>query len=292
MIEVHRDTRETISLTIEEDVERVEPDNGIVSINVWAKSPIFLLKYDVAYDDPYEFGRYLYNLPEITTGYDRNLLIEWLYSLNGVQFVKKQTVSVVTPYVTVEELQQDFPEFQDKKEEELVAMERRVRMIINSFTGQNFGKSKETLSTYGSGTQNLNLPKPVISIDNVYPANSNAWDSSGFPVMPNSPIIVPLRDTYGIKFDGNRSYRFVDGQKYYVEGIFGYEDVPQEITEAAKMLISDMFCKDSIYRKKGINAVTSSDWRLDYSDRAMAGTGNLDVDRILSSFVSVRLLVL
>lgn len=290
MIEVYRNTSERVFLTINVGSQTVDAD-GDVTVTVVDSQSGETLYTGTAVDETSTTGRYYYDVPLSLTTEDRKLEVNWSFEIDSQEAGKTDLLSIVTPYVTPQELVDEFPEFENKTYKELKRMEKRARLIINSYCGQNFGKWRGTVTVYGSGGRELYISHPVLEITSISGANAR-WDADGWPIMPNSPIVAPLNDKYEIKFDSTFRYRFYENRRYTVTGQFGWEYVPDEITEAAKMLISDMYCKDSIYRQKGINAVTSADWRLDFNASAFAGTGNLDVDRLLAPFVVVRMLVI
>jgi hypothetical protein len=291
MIEVYRNTSERVYMTI--NVGNIPTDaDGDVTVTVTDLTTGTVLATTTAVNDTAEVGHYYYDVPLALTELDRKLEVKWQFELDAQPVVKRDIVSIVTSYVTPAEIIDALPELSTKPYKELKAMEKRVRLIINSYCGQSFGKWYGTETVRGTGGPELYLSTPTISIESVSGLTAR-WDADGWPIMPNSPIVAPLSDTWEIKFDGTWGGKiFYENRKYTVTGWFGWDYVPDEITEAAKLLIADIYCKDSIYRQKGINAVTSADWRLDYSPAAFAGTGNLDVDRLLAPFVVTRLLII
>jgi hypothetical protein len=79
---------------------------------------------------------------------------------------------------------------------------------------------------------------------------------------------------------------------YTITGYWGYESVPVPVMQAAKMLISDYACQDSSYRDRYLNSIKSADWRVQFTQAAYDGTGNLKADQLLNDYKLSNLVVI
>jgi hypothetical protein len=229
-----------------------------------------------------EVGKYRYLVPLDLTQTDGTLRVKWSYSFTDVGTGSRtDLVDVVTPYVTPDEVFAAYPEL-TQSDEEIRFAERKVRLLINSYCGQKFNKEYKTIRVRVGDPNRIMLPIRILSLDNagiVYAGT--AYGPYDCTIMPYSIIIPHTSDTYEVKFDGPLKRR----ENYAtLTGWFGFETVPNEVKEAALLLINDIFCMDSIYRQKGITRVRAADWALDFGRNAFVGTGNVDADALLSVY--------
>ena len=66
----------------------------------------------------------------------------------------------------------------------------------------------------------------------------------------------------------------------------GYKVVPNDITDATKMLIEDIKCGKLDYYKRYIKNYSTDQFKIEYDKRMIEGTGNIIVDKILSKYVN------
>ena len=65
----------------------------------------------------------------------------------------------------------------------------------------------------------------------------------------------------------------------------GYKVVPNDITDATKMLIEDIKCGKLDYYKRYVNKYSTDQFKIEYDKRMIEGTGNILVDKILDKYV-------
>jgi hypothetical protein len=65
----------------------------------------------------------------------------------------------------------------------------------------------------------------------------------------------------------------------------GYKVVPNDITDAAKMLIEDIKCGKLDYYKRYIKNYSTDQFKIEYDKRMIDGTGNILVDKILDKYI-------
>lgn len=277
MTEIYRGSSEYINLSVyvSNTPAQVDDDVSIVLTDVDTG-----MEYPAAIAEENELGRYRYLVPLSLTQTNKTLKAKWSFSINGEAGTQEDTIKVVTPYVTPDEFYEAYPDI-SKSYEEIRAAERRIRLVIESYCGQSFDKYHDTLKIKLNDPNRIMLPTRIISIDE----DGITWNGQPYAtyqctIMPYSMVVPHTSDTFEMKFDG-RLYR--DGYAY-ITGWFGFETVPQQVKEAALLLINGLFCRDSIYRQKGITRVRAADWALDFGTHAFRGTGNVDADSLLSGY--------
>ena len=100
----------------------------------------------------------------------------------------------------------------------------------------------------------------------------------------NGMVPPSINDTYGGVFK--------NGSVYKIQGVYGWDVVPDEVNEACIYLMRDYFSKDKTWREKYLHSVQSFDWHFEYNTGAFIGTGNLYVDQILLPYVLTQMVVI
>jgi hypothetical protein len=230
--------------------------------------------------------------------------VEVTWNLDGVNTVK-YTHPVSTPYLSLSEMKMVWEEGTDI---ELRQVEAATRHVINSYCGQSFGTKSGTRRVKGSGQPHLALPEKLLELTDVVGYRHTAsglmiagggWylsaiDSRGFmpPIRADVEGFnsgghweVPIRVPAWANQVGNI---FHAHQTYEVTGTWGYRYIPQEVKEAAKLLVNDYAAGDNIYRDRYLTSMTAADWRIQFHAGAFAGTGNARADQLLNGFVVSR----
>jgi hypothetical protein len=237
------------------------------------------------------------------TEYDGTLKIVW----KKTDFERVTWLEVVTPIVPLSVLDTllDGVSTEDQYD-----AERIVRKIIEVYTGQTFGKFRGTVDVAGNDSTQLALPMPLLQLrkmsDDRFDYGINAftirgegwflgqtpgayWSIKDAPPeevldqVNNGVIYAP-----GVVKKGDFRYT----SYYTIEGDWGYESVPTPVVEAAKMLISDYACQDSSYRDKYLESMKAADWRIQYTQGAYDGTGNLKADQLLNPYKLSNMVVI
>ena len=77
---------------------------------------------------------------------------------------------------------------------------------------------------------------------------------------------------------------FPEGADYILLLETGYKVVPYDIQDATLMLIDDIKCGKMDYYKRYVKSFSTDQYKIQYDDRLMEGTGNILVDKILSKY--------
>lgn len=243
-------------------------------------------------------GVYRATIPATATAEEGEITAVWSYSTLTVS----QTYTVVTPYVETYDLLSICPSgtsWDDIKYSELYA-----RNKINGVTGQSFGKFTSSESAQGKGTDYLLLPKRILSINKLYKNNVLVIDIDGdtntfgedVMVSPSKYSIVIDRDydvtehrQTGIIYRGGA---FREEDSFVVNGLYGWDSVPSDISSCAKELVSDYWCKDNTWRESYVSKIKAGDWQAEFSSDVFTGTGNSYVDLILTDYIWINMVVI
>lgn len=260
-------------------------------------------------------------------GEEGSVCVEWSWTgsqltptglSSNVPVSQKDTYDVVTPILSEGELRAVLD---DATDEELIVIEKAVRHVINSHTGQTFGLSVGPKVAIGTGESSLTLPDRLIKLNafGVEGAANKLYDRTVYPdgrpeyflgngiydIAGGGWYINLLRNgnaDMGIKNDHSdfvsmngviyspkyMGRGFADDIRYVVDGEWGYREVPEAVKEAAKLLVNDYASYDSTYRDRYLESLTSPDWRIQFHSGAFRQTGNVRADQLLSAYVLKR----
>lgn len=248
---------------------------------------------------------YTLTLPLFLCQFDQRIHIHWdvtyLDAADSTSYtVSKITpVDIVTPILTKREIKDVWDTATDA---EVVTIEKAVRHVIQSYTGQEFGRYIGTFEVKGTGGTALGLPRRLLSLDefNGVTANPSQFSiESGGHVLRFYPWGVPPvkadfdglhMHTGGVIHNPNnvRYKTFNSDYIYTITGHWGFETVPDAVKEAAKLLVNDYACADSQYRDRYLVSMTAADWRIQFYSGAYLRTGNVRADQLLSDYVVTR----
>lgn len=236
-------------------------------------------------------------IPYTLTTTDADLILEVTFALTpgGADNLMTLPIRVVTPLLSTDEMKEILPNATD---DEIKRVERKVRTVIEATSAQYFGKYKGTLSIYGTGESTLQTTRRIISIDSLSsPAGVLAttgislvndgwgvtWPVKGW-IEVNSIADGDIYRSGPVITDPRTALYFTKNVLYSVTGTFGYEYVPFDVKEAARALVNDYACQESLYRERYINTISAADWRFAFGPGAFAGTGNIVADQILAGY--------
>lgn len=246
-----------------------------------------------------------FNLPLSVTAQEGQVVVDWTFDYAGeVGIHRTESFDVVTPYASIEELKGVNATLSALPDSELTFLEQTIRNVINAFTGQSFGNRYKTITMSVEDGMPFILPERTWQIDSIttsFDPTTNIFGTS-YVLGPDGYSIAPYRDSFYHVWDFeniivtgpieapsifpyNRDYTIT------VTGWFGWESVPSDINWAAKKLAVTYTDNDNAYREKMVKAVTAQTWQLEYQDNSES-TGNVDVDRILSSYFIPRMEVI
>jgi len=250
------------------------------------------------------------------TKYDKSYHLE-VSDLNDV--VLEDTIAVERPYVNPNTYATTASDVVAATQNE-----RLARAMIDAITGGFYFKTT-WIETTGQGTDYLPIWERLYKILKVYENSELVYDTSlETPIMGEWEYLITRDKTaiikdpaYRIK-DYNRSESkpvglniansdsismfdtsdsgntialkagvvFNGGTDYIVYGESGYKVVPADITDATKMLMYDIECGKLEYFKRYIIDYSTDQFKIKMDSSALAGTGNILVDKILNKYIN------
>ena len=249
-------------------------------------------------------GGYRVVLPFSLVDNDTSFTIRWKFDYVENTVTKtyryNTLVSVVTPYVTIDEIRtatEMSPT--DVSDAELIRLERRIRGVIDNYTGQSFGRYVGAKQVIGAGDVELKMSSRLVTIDNIagsnimyesdgvsaadfYTVRGDGWYVGVSNPVPDGDYVFQnvIRDPDSMWHRGG----FKDNLVYTVTGVWGWEDVPAEVKEAALSLCEDELCPQSEYRDRYLKSISGDGWRYEYVPNAYYGTGSVIADQLLAPF--------
>jgi|ERR1051326_2493561 hypothetical protein len=248
-------------------------------------------------------GGYKVTLPFSLVDNDGSFTVKWKFDYTEGSATKtyqySTTVSVVTPYATLDEIREATGmSTNEVSDAELVRLERRIRGVIDNYTGQSFGRYNGTKQVIGSGDFELKVQDRLVRLDNITGANimysepnvaspglytvrGDGWYVGFSNPTPSGDYVFEnvIRDPDSVYKRG-----FRDDYVYSITGVWGWEDVPAEVKEAALLLCEDELCPQSEYRDRYLKSISGDGWRYEYVPNAYYGTGSVIADQILAPF--------
>lgn len=226
---------------------------------------------------------------------------DFTYTVSGTSYTQSQYINVYTPYLDIDTFFTDHPDLETDYYEKFDKMEKRVRNIINTFCGQSFDYyPNKYIEISGSGKNTLHLPYPINTLTKVTvntgdedqtvihdstDATINNIEKTKEPHNFNSSYYIQFRRSF---LDSVQTLivasRFDEGDDYKIEGDFGWRYVPDNVVQAADLLLEDMMNGDSDYRRHGMKTVDMDILKYDTKDSFYESTGNIDADVLLMDY--------
>ena len=227
--------------------------------------------------------------------------VDFTYTLNSTSYTQSQYINIYTPYIDRDTFFEDHPELETNWFDKFEKMEKKVRNIINTFCGQAFDfYPNKYIEISGSGKKIMHLPIPITTLRAVT-MNTGDDDETVVHDYTNSAInnIEKVKEphnfgtTYYIQYKKSfldsiqtviLSNKFEREDDYKIEGDFGWLFVPNNVEQAADLLLEDMMNEDSIYRKHGIYSADMDVLKFQTGQNFYESTGNIDADILLMDY--------
>lgn len=245
-------------------------------------------------------------LPYAITHQDGEFTVLWKYTVEGIEYQRPDSHTIVTPLFTREELNEYNAQFTSLQPAQFNILERMVRHIIQKYTGQEFGFFAGTINAIGSGFNSLTLSRRALSVSSIAYADGTTptinlnreWSltNGGFIVRPLAgyladsikvPSYEEIVNETGVIFDPYTASRvtFRNTVEYAVTGEFGWHSVPDAVKQAALILAVEFSCKEATWRDRYIRSIRTADWGFTFNSGAFAGTGSVSADLLLADYV-------
>lgn len=295
MKQIYVDTTEKVYLRLYKDGVLTDDDAQQVEFTLEALDTTVPARSGVATRESVGVYYVMTDLSEADV--EGRIKIDWTFTITADVGTKTDYINVVTPYCNLADINApDGTTTADLEDAEMFA-----RYMINDQTGKKFGRRRRTINVSGNNAPNLVLNERIVSVDSVAVNGESVWTAD--PAYNNFGRELVISDTNygltGIKNDGipvwgeqNYTVNWRSNYRYTISGIFGYDQVPDEIEYCARLLAEDYFCNDTAWKKRYVQQINASDWRVVFSPRQFIGTGNFYVDQILSDFKSIGMAII
>lgn len=294
MDEVKINTSKTLTLTLPSD-----PTSNLVSVSLYhefgdlVSGPSSATRtgtgvYTITYGQR-SSGIYILN----SAGKHR---ADFTYTVSGVSYTQSQYINVYTPYLTASEFFDLYPELEDSFANNFETFNKRVRNIINTFCGQTFDFYEDlSISINGNGYASMRLPLPISTMIGVVqdPGTDTEFVLYGNTVSTVEKVkqAFDFDSTWNIRFKKSNSTenifnlgKFNVDSVYKVTGDYGWRYVPDNIKQAAQLLVADIMNNDSEYRNHGISRVDMDAISFHLHDKFYESTGNIEADILLMDY--------
>jgi len=260
-------------------------------------------------------GEISQELPKYFEKFDNAYSVH-VYSLDELDHPENSeiidTLTIQRPYINPLDITDE--------DQDYAYQERIARSIIDYVTGGFYYKD-DVVETAGLGGDFLSMPNRINKVNYVYRNNVKVYDRFAdetvkqdiYVITPDHtaitikkegiynrhqalPTVLPLgaSDSFNLYSDSNdpiaaltkiREFDlFPREYDYVVVGEFGWPVIPQDIQDAARMLMNDISCNKLQYVSQYIKEYKTDQFTIKYDDLAVRGTGNMLVDQILSKY--------
>lgn len=224
--------------------------------------------------------------------------VVWSYTQGSVSFTTTDYFKVYSPYTNNSTFFLAYPEVEtDSNVDNFDAFERAARKTIDQYCQQEFqciyaktlkydGCDKNTLATH---LRLYDLVSVLRNGEDDITANVEISPESKFYLRKKRPSSTGtvLSDPPSWEDDDNRYFK--SNATYWILSSYGWPYVPQDIEDAANILIADAMNQDSAYRKHGISFQGTGPIQTRLDPDLFGTTGNLDADVLLMDYSRLTL---
>ncbi len=221
----------------------------------------------------------------------------WSFGITDVPVTKVDNFEVIVPLVDNSDIRAELELGTDVTNATIVLAERRVRKLIEAHCDQNFMPENKTVIVRGNGDRYMRLPQRLISVTDIvdtrmavpwvgYVVASDGWmlhRVDGY-YYDSATVTAPI---YAPPQYGGYRHGWPQDVEWAVTGRWGWETVPTKVKEAALVLLEQRLCAQSAYRDNYMSSMKAADWRFDFFQEAIQGTGNVVADQLLAEYVRV-----
>lgn len=244
-------------------------------------------------------------LDQEVSQYDRKLKIE-LQIIDASSYTEDEIyASVIRPYATTAELAEhagltivnSSPGFGEITAAELIKLERKARLYINSKIRDDFTFRYKTIGTLGQGSDVLVLNQRIESFDKITKDDEVVYDTTSDPEI--NLLDFPLAVTNGktslkVVWEGENIIEWSDtsvinsagfferNSLYLVRGEYGWKYIPNDINLATLELVNDMLCSDFNYKNRGVKSIKNDAYTVEFLPGN--GIGSVLVESLIAQY--------
>jgi hypothetical protein len=226
--------------------------------------------------------------------------VDFDYNVSGSHYSRNVYFNVYVPYTNENSFFPLYPELQAGHQQNFDIFERRARAVVNTFCGQSFEPFLDKKLTLNGTNHNvLHLPVPISRLIRVVMNEEEADETVFYDEATGIKTIEKVRQpfnfnsTFFIKFKRLSggvgelifdSSLFRENSSYSITGDWGWQYIPDNVSQATILLIADMMNDDSEYRRHGIVSVDMDNIRFSMKSSFYESTGNIDADVLLTDY--------
>jgi hypothetical protein len=190
---------------------------------------------------------------------------------------------------------------------EYAGHEELARAIIDSVVAEGFYYRKKYIETVGLGADYLPVWQRAHKVLKLYENNVLLYDASNpddyttsYSLTGDKTAIIESNPDQVNRLEGAALVMPSGGSdlldvKYVYRGFprtfdykilvtHGYKTVPSDIRKATELLVDDIACGKLEYYQRYITSYNTDQFKVQLSQQAFSGTGNIIVDKILSNY--------
>jgi hypothetical protein len=211
--------------------------------------------------------------------------LKWEYTIDSVVYTDYDTITVYTPYAIESTFFEKYPYLDNAENDyQFDVMEQKVRNLIHSYCGQKFEYYPgQILSVDGTGNRELLLPSKINAITEVI---ASYGDSLGTSYSDETENVEKSPDSdWYIRWKGS-TVVFKPSATYAIDGDWGWIYVPDNVTQAAELLLAEQFNDDNTYRNHAVTDIYMDTHRMRIDDNVVwNSTGFVDADVLLMDYI-------
>lgn len=244
-------------------------------------------------------------LDQEVSSYDRRLRIE-LQIIDASSYTEDELyATLVRPYATATELAEHSgltivgsnPGFGEITQAELIKLERRARLYINSKISDDFTFRYKTVGTLGQGSDVLFIGQRIESFDKIIKDDEVIYDITEDPeinLLDYPFAITKGKNSLKVVWEGaniiewsdtsviNSAGYFERNSLYLIRGEYGWKYIPNDINLATLELVNDMLCSDFNYKNRGVKSVKNDAYTVEFVPGN--GIGSVLVESLISQY--------
>lgn len=267
---------EEVKLGIEVELNPPMPSDALVIVHEWGTTTV-------------QTGVDYYKWVPTSIG------VHKLFFKSGTDIVSSPIFKeAYVPIIDYDEFITNTPALNTLDESSFDLCEKEVRRIIQNYCGQKFGPYVgQTIEVQGDGGDSLVLPAPALALTSVTDSFGTELThyvdiSAGFNTSLSTK---PTYTSHWTDTKADVSFRmrdmFRETQVYVIEGDFGWEYVPSDVSVAANVLIKDVFTNDLTGQiQMGVVETQLGDFKLKLNADKWGTTGNAKADNLLAGYVN------
>lgn len=203
--------------------------------------------------------------------------VDWTATIGGEEYLISKSFVLADQYIL-------FTEFESRNnfisisETEFNKLERTAREIIDTFCGQSFQRVvNKTRTYYGSGKETLHLDERITKINEIL------IDTEDYTAY----MEIDKRSHRFLRFltSLETSYKIGSRAEVDVLGDWGWLYVPQNVEDAADLLVQDLSTDDRASYRYNVKQQDHDTVRTKYGNSMYETVGNIDADVLLMDYV-------